>query len=202
MGKIDHKKSYLHVALHKSAWKYFGIKWKGQFYVYTALPFGASFSPIVYHSLTEAVAMYLRGWGIPILVWIDDMWVAAWKNKKGKESAEKSIFFTLVVLFLCGYFLGKEKCVLEVVQVLIYLGIEVDSKNMKFRVPKRRLEDLSMKIREAMCQSCISYRTLESLAGTFSSMRIAVPAGALYSRAHYRIMSEWGTSHKKSSEMF
>ena len=31
-------------------------------------------SPLIYHMLIEAVAMYLRSLGIPMLVWIDDVW--------------------------------------------------------------------------------------------------------------------------------
>ena len=41
--------------------------------VFTVLPFGWKSSPVVYHTLTEAVAMYLRSKGIPMVVWIDDM---------------------------------------------------------------------------------------------------------------------------------
>jgi hypothetical protein len=197
MGKIDHKKSYLHVPLHKDTWKFFGIKWRGEYYVYTSIPFGASFSPIVYHSLTESVAMYIRSWGIPILVWIDDMWIGAWQNREGKKAAERSIYFVLMVLFHCGYFLGREKCLLEAVQVLVYLGIEVDSVKTSFRVPRDRLEKLWKDLREAMCQSMVSFRTLESLAGKFASMRIAVPAAALYSRAHYMEMRKYDIPHKK-----
>ena len=71
--KIDHKNGYLHVPIHKKSRKYFGIFWKGKYYVFAVLPFGWKSSPLVHHSLTEAVAMYLRGLGIPMLVWIDDM---------------------------------------------------------------------------------------------------------------------------------
>ena len=41
--------------------------------MFAVLPFGWKTSPLIYHSLTEAVALYFRGLGIPMLVWIDDM---------------------------------------------------------------------------------------------------------------------------------
>ena len=70
---MDYKNKYQHVALHKDSWKLFGVYWKGKYYVFTVLPFGWKSSPVIYHTLTEAVAMYIRSLGIPMLAWIDDM---------------------------------------------------------------------------------------------------------------------------------
>jgi len=46
---------------------------KGKYCVFIVLPFGSKRSPVVYHTLTAAVAMYFRSKGIPMVVWIDDM---------------------------------------------------------------------------------------------------------------------------------
>ena len=70
--------------LHKDSWKYFGVFWKGKYYVFTVLPFEWKSSPIVYHTLTDAVAMYIRPLGIPMLVWIDDMFgIILFEHPKG-----------------------------------------------------------------------------------------------------------------------
>ena len=71
--KLDHKNGYLHVPLDRKCWKFFGVYWKGTYYVFTVLPFGWKSSPVVYHTLTEAVPMYLRSKGIPMVFWIDNM---------------------------------------------------------------------------------------------------------------------------------
>ena len=55
--KIDHKNGYQHVPLHRESWKFFGVFWRGEYYVFTVLPFGWKNSPVVYHSLTEAIAI-------------------------------------------------------------------------------------------------------------------------------------------------
>ena len=84
--KLDHKSGYQHVPLHRSSWKFFGVYWKGTYYVFTVLPFGWKSSPIVYHTLTEAVAMYLRSLGVPMLVWIDDMFgMTQFQYKNGSD---------------------------------------------------------------------------------------------------------------------
>ena len=62
--KIDHKSGYFHIPVHRKSSKFFGVFWKGKYYVLTVVPFGWKPSPLVYHSVTEALNMYLRflGW--------------------------------------------------------------------------------------------------------------------------------------------
>ena len=62
--KIDYKNGYLHVPNQyiRSPENIL------EYYVFAVLPFGWKSSPLIYHSLTETVAMYLRGLGISILV--------------------------------------------------------------------------------------------------------------------------------------
>ena len=38
--KIDHKNGYQHVPLHRESWKFFGVFWRGEYYVFAVLPFG------------------------------------------------------------------------------------------------------------------------------------------------------------------
>lgn len=70
--ELIHKNGYLHVPIHENSRKFFGVFWKDSYYVLAVLPFGWKTSPYVYHSLTEAVAMYLGLLRIPMLDWIDD----------------------------------------------------------------------------------------------------------------------------------
>ena len=57
--KIDHKNGYQHVPTYEDSRKFFGC-FLGQNFnsVFAVLPFGWKSSPLVYHSLTEALAMY------------------------------------------------------------------------------------------------------------------------------------------------
>ena len=114
--KIDHKNGYLHVPIHEDSGKLFGILWKGVYYVFAVLPFGWKSSPVVYHTLTEAVAMYLRSLGIPMLDWIDDMLgmtqqqFSKASDEEQFQSALRAMVCTSYVLFKAGYFLGLSKC--------------------------------------------------------------------------------------------
>ena len=64
--KIDHKNGYQHVPIqpiHEDSRKFFGCFFGKIFYsVFAVLPFGWKSSLLVYHSFTEAVAMYCHLW--------------------------------------------------------------------------------------------------------------------------------------------
>ena len=196
--KLDHKNGYQHVPLHRDSWKFFGIFWKGKYYVFTVLPFGWKSSPVVYHTLTEAVAMYLRSYGIPMVVWIDDMFgMTQLVYKKGNDeeqfqSAMRSMVATTWVLFLAGYFLGIPKCFLIPEQVMTYLGIDCDSRTMRFSVPEKRREKYVTILQQLMMKTSVSYSELEQMVGRLVSLECAVSAGMWYTRYQYAAMANSG----------
>ena len=86
---IDHKASYHLVALSTGSWKYFGFEWKGEFYVFAVLAFGWCSAPVIYASLSEAVARYLRSRDIPTLTWIEDFYVVDFGSTHLLEAAKQ-----------------------------------------------------------------------------------------------------------------
>ena len=78
----------------------------------TVLPFGWKISPLIYHSVTEAVAMYIRSLGIPMLCWIDDMLGMTEQSLKGEDdetqfqSALRSMVVVTHFFFLNRIFFG------------------------------------------------------------------------------------------------
>ena len=194
--KIDHKQGYLHVPIERKSRKFFGIKWKGKYYVITVLPFGWKSSPLVYHSISEAVAMYLRSLGIPLVVWIDDMFgmtEAQFKNSSDEtqfQSALRNMVVTSMVLFRAGYFCGMNKCSLIPEQVMQYLGIVCNSISARFFIPEDRA-DKYLRILEIMtCKKSVSYHELEKIVGKLVSLECAVPPGMWYVRSLYAALSK------------
>jgi len=196
--KIDHKNGYLHVPIHENSRKYFGICWKGVYYVFTVLPFGWKTSPLVYHSITEAAAMYLRSLDIPMLDWIDDMLGMTQQIFKGEtdeeqfQSALRAMVVTTYVLFKAGYFLGLPKCNLIPEQVMTYLGIDCDSKHQKFMVPEKRIQKYIPLLQELLTKSSVSYSEVEKMVGKLVSLECAVAPGMWYTRNQYAAMAASG----------
>ena len=196
--KLDHKNGYQHVPLHRDSWKFFGVFWKGKCYVFTVLPFGWKSSPVVYHTLTEAVAMYLRSKGIPMIVWIDDMLgmtQLTFKKDMDEEqfqSAMRSMVVTTWVLFLAGYFLSTPKCYLIPEQVMTYLGIDCNSHSMRFAVPEDRKIKYMAMLQQLMTESSITYSAMEKMVGRLVSLECAVTAGMWYTRHQYAALHRSG----------
>ena len=196
--KLDHKSGYQHVPLHRSSWTFFGVFWKGIYYVFTVLPFGWKNSPLIYHTLTEAVAMYIRSLGIPMLVWIDDMCgMTQFQYKEGSDedqfqSAMRAMVVTTWVLFFAGYFLGIPKCFLIPEQVMTYLGIDCDSHKMRFTVPESRATKYIDALQSLLSKQIVFYSEVERMVGKLVSLECAVPAGMWYTRHQYAAMSLTG----------
>ena len=189
--KLDHKNGYLHIPIHRESWKFFGILWNGIYYVVTVLPFGWKISPLIYHTVTEAVAMYIRSLGIPILCWIDDMLGLTEQKFKDEndeaqfQSALRSMVVVTQILFQAGYFLGISKCNLIPEKSMVYLGIECDSLHTRFLVPEKRVSKYLPILQTILARQWVSFSDLEKLLGKLVSLECAVPAGMWYTREQY-----------------
>ncbi|CAM9092660.1 unnamed protein product, partial [Ascophyllum nodosum] len=140
---LDHK-SGIHtsnIPLDPSSWTYFGLCWKGVYYVWTVLCFGWCSSPYIYHTLSEAVTQYLRGKGISALAWLDGSWLT---NEKATQhgslqdqarAAHSATCLALTVFYKCGYFISFSECSLALSTRRVYLGVICDSQTRRFEVP-------------------------------------------------------------------
>ena len=69
---FDDKSGYDHVHLHPSSSTFFGLQWKGWYFVFTTIPFGWKASAFVYHSIGMAATNYIHSLGVPCSQYIDD----------------------------------------------------------------------------------------------------------------------------------
>jgi len=204
--KLDHKNGYFHVPLHKDSRKYFGVFWKGIYYVLTVLPFGWKSSPLIYHSITEAANMYIRSLGIPMLGWIDDMLGMTeeiYRNSSDNEqfqSAMRAMVVVSIILFKAGYFMGISKCCLIPEQFVTYLGIDCDSKYGRFLVPQERVEKYIPSLQDFISRTWISFADMERMVGKLVSLECAVPAGMWYTREQYSAMRLSGVTSMHSKK--
>ena len=192
MFSVDHKSGYHHVALHHSAWEYFGMEWQGVVYMATTLTFGAQFAPYCYHKLTDATIQYVRVLTLaPSIAWLDDIWGANAANTRGLsnleqwQSANRVLFVLCMVLYLAGYFLNLEKSVLRPTLLIRFLGIMADSQKGNFFVPVDRVQNLVGIVQRILSKDRVSFKELERCVGKCRSMAIAVPCAILYTREQY-----------------
>lgn len=55
MAKFDVEAAYRNIAVHPADRYLLGMKWRGQYYVDLALPFGLRSAPYIFNTVAEAV---------------------------------------------------------------------------------------------------------------------------------------------------
>ena len=133
-------------------------------------------SPYIYHSLSAAVAQYLRSQDIPTSAWLDDFWMTNSRATRGlsptgqKNVAREAVALALTIFYRCGYFMALTKCSLEPTTDLVFLGIGCDTTQRRFYVPEDKLRKLEAILRDAFDSRSISFSQLGKLAGKCTSM--------------------------------
>ena len=190
--KLDDKSVFHDIPLAPESWEYFGLCWRGGYYVWTVLCFEWCACPYIYHSLSDAVVQHLRSQDIPTSAWLDDFWMTNSRALRGliltgqKTAAREAVALALTIFYRCGYFMAFPKCSLEPTTDLVFLGVDCDSAQRKFYVPEDKLRKLEVILRDAIDSRSISFSQLEKIAGKCMSMSVAVPPASLYTHHMYR----------------
>ena len=66
---LDDKSGYDHILLGEQSRTYFGIEWKGWFFVSNVIPFGWKLSAFIYHSTGLVASHLFRSLGVPCSLW-------------------------------------------------------------------------------------------------------------------------------------
>ena len=201
----DDKSGYDHICLSPSSRTFFGLSWRGCYFMYNTLPFGWKASDYVYHTTGLLATSYIRTLGVPCSQYIDDRHAGQlvvrkkpnlpeWSNF---ELAEAAAFIVVSVLTSLGYTLALSKSSLVPSQCVRFLGYLSDSRLLAFILP----EDKKLKfkaLRECiLSQETVDLKTLQRFAGKTTSFSIVVPAARLYTRASFRAISSYSKSPHK-----
>ena len=132
------------------------------YYVWTVLSFGWCESQYICHTLSSAVAQYLRHLDVPITTWLDDFWMSNFQATKTqspaqqREAARGVASLALTVLYQYGYVMPIAKCVLEPTTRLVFLGIICDTEARCFKVPEGKLLKLEVLLTAAIMGGFLS----------------------------------------------
>ena len=124
-AKFDVESAYRNVPVHPSDRYLLGIKWRNQYYIDLALPFGLRSAPFIFNSIADLVEWILmHSHHIPALLhYLDDFITAS------PPDSPQCVHHLAVALAVCkrlGLPLHPGKCV-GPATVLVVLGIELDS---------------------------------------------------------------------------
>ena len=140
MAKFDVESVYRNVPVHPSDHHLLGMKWRNQYYVVLALPFGLHSAPFNFNAIADLVEwILLHSYQIPdLLHYLDDF------ITMGPPESSQCAHNLRTALAVCkhlGLPLHPGKCV-GPSTVLVVLGIELDSVNQVARLPAQKLSAL------------------------------------------------------------
>ena len=179
MTKIDLSDFYMHLPIAEHDRKYFRFMFNGIKYECTGMPFGLAPAPRIATKFLQPVIKYLRRKGVRCTVYIDDIIILA----RSKVQSLKHTQLAVDLLHSLGFGIHPDKLQAEPRQSVEFLGLQVNSVKMQFRVPQSKIRDLRRQIRLAIAQSergILTVRRFASLIGKINFLRGAVSAAPLH----------------------
>ena len=152
----------------------------------TCLPFGLSCTPWASTKVLKLVAALLRGLGVRLIVYIDDMLMI------GKSPAETRDHVKALIVLLegLGFIINREKSVLTPSQQIEFLGLRVDTSTMSLSLPGHKIRTIQGEAIQLLRQSSISARKVAQFIGKHNAAAQAVLPAPLFYRHLQRDLQE------------
>lgn len=180
LAKTDIESAFRLLPIHPECFHLFGCKFEGDYYVDMCLPMGCSISCKFFEmfaSFLEWTVRDVSGFSSATHYLDDFLFV-------GPQGSPVCTVLLDTFRFLMKRFgvpLAEEKTV-GPVTVLSFLGIELDSVSMVFRLPPDKLARLLTTIEEVLLKKKITLRQLQSLLGLLAFACRTLPMGRVFSR--------------------
>lgn len=124
----------------------------------------------------------LRRLNIRLIIYLDDCIILA-ATAQEAEMARDTLIFILQHL---GFSINFQKSILNPTHVIQFLGVEVDSMNLKLSLPQEKVDKIISQCKSLLSVPKVSVRELMKLIGRLSSTAIAVLPAPLQYRAMQR----------------
>lgn len=184
---VDLKSGFHHVPIHRDYWKYFGIQWRGQYYVWTFFPFGVSCAPYFFYKVVRPVVVYFRENFIRISPFVDDF-----LSMSQPAFTTDQRDFILQTFTELGWEINWEKSELEAKKELVFVGYIVSTHGQRgpwLRVTAAKIHKLKRSIKRCLSLGTVTARGLARITGQCISMTKAILPAKLLLRNTYRVLS-------------
>ena len=173
---LDIVDAFLAVLIAKIFRKYFCFYFNGQTYMFLRMPFGLTIAPWAFSRLMRPVKSFLRTWGVVISSFIDDFLNLAIT----KDLAAQHNFWTRSVLTWLGFRINEKKSQQNPCQILEYLGVLINFKELNIVLPKDKVEKVLALTHRSIGSALISRRQVESVVGLLMFAHKMIPLGRMH----------------------
>ena len=136
MTSIDLKSAYLQVGINPRHQRLLTFQWREKFIHFTTLPFGLNIAPRTFSKIMRRAIQIAREFGIRIVYYLDDTLILA---KSPAESLLHTALWALILTEL-GFVINWDKSQLTPLQIVRFLGVQIDSMKMSFSLPDDKIQ--------------------------------------------------------------
>lgn len=192
LAKVDVRSAYRNVPVHPDDRWLMGMRWEGALYVDTALPFGLRSAPKIFTAIADAVQWVARQEGVRFVIhYLDDFLVI---GAPASEECATALSKLLRIFGRLGLPVAEEK--LEgPLPCLGFLGFELDSGALEIRLPREKLRELQVLVRQWLGRKSCSRKELESLAGKLAHAARVVRPGKTFMRRIFELLGGARKAH-------
>lgn len=187
MAKFDVEAAFRNIPIHLDDRHLLGMKWRNQYFVDLALPFGLRSAPFIFDSVASAVEwILLHNYGVTNLVHYLDDFIMAGPPQENicSQHLEKSIKLCTRL----GLPLHPTKC-FGPSTTMIVLGIELNSLDQTACLPEKKLADLKILINSWVSKRWCLLKQLQSLIGHLHHASKVVWPGRTFIRRMLNLLS-------------
>ena len=186
LAKMDVQAAYRNVPVHPDDRLLLGMKWEGQLFVDTALPFGLRSAPKIFTAVADALQWVVRARGVRYIAhYLDDFIVV---GAPGSDEGAKALDLLLDTCRELGVPVAGHKVEGPSTRIT-FLGIEIDTVAMELRLPQDKLQRLTALVSDWRSRKSCRRQELESLIGHLSHACKVVRPGRRFLRGMIELLA-------------
>jgi len=189
MAKVDVAHAFRNVHLEFSYAGHLAFEVAGFYYFELRLPFGFTWSPFIWNSLSDFIQRYCALWGLNLVVYCDDFLIIA----KSKKACTKDLNFLLWVLETLNIPVKLSKLVFPT-QRIEFLGLILDSTAMTVSASKDRVDATLSTLRSMVSARAIPSKDMLKILGKLTFISQAVFGARTFMRRLYDAATSAGPS--------
>lgn len=181
MASLDLKDAYYSVQIDPDFQKYLKFWYNGKLYKYTVFPNGLCVCPRSFTKLLKPPLAHLRLNKHIICGYIDDFYLQG----KTQSDCVENVIDSLNMLDSLGFVIHPDKSNFVPTQVIVFLGFEINSVEMKVRLTSSKIENFKTLLRETISRA--HHIMIKSIAQVIGHMISSLP-GVQFGPLHYRYL--------------
>jgi hypothetical protein len=169
LTSIDLQDAFHHILIHPSSQPLLRFCWKQWTYQYRALPFGFSFSPLIFTKALKPLLRWIRRKGIRLSAYLGDLIIMTKSKQESLRHAEQ----VCQKMTEIGWLINFKKSSLTPSQQITHLGFTIDSNKMSLSLPGKKVRSIRRVAYSLLKKAFISWTAL----ARFTGMALATSLG-------------------------